>query len=57
MTRSSPKAGHRVVFGWVNNPTEIRKKSPPDRVWNLTLSCSGNTFAWSVNCNEMVGAS
>lgn len=57
MTRSSAKAGHRVVFGWVNNPTEIRKKSPPDRVWNLTLSCSGNTFAWSVNCNEMVGAS
>jgi hypothetical protein len=52
-----PQEGHRVVFGWVNNPTEIRKKSPPDRVWNLTLSRSGDAFTWDVNRNEIVGAS
>jgi hypothetical protein len=49
--------GHRVVFGWVNNPTEIREKSPSDQVWNLTLSCSGDAFTWDVNRNEIVGAS
>ena len=56
MTLGSQK-GHRVVFGWVNDPTEIRKKCPPDRVWNLTLSRSGDTLAWDVNHDEVVGAS
>ena len=51
------REGHHIVFGWVNNPSEVRRKSPTDRVWNLALSYSGGTLAWDVNRNEIVGAS
>ena len=51
------REGHRIVFGWVNNPSEVRRKRPTDWVWNLALSYSGGTLAWDVNRNEIVGAS
>jgi hypothetical protein len=53
----SARDGHRIVFGWVNNPSEDRKIGPTNRVWNLTLSYTGGTLAWDVNRNEVVGAS
>jgi hypothetical protein len=56
VTRGSQE-GHRVVFGWVNTSTGVRRKSPPDRVWNLTLSCIGDVLTWDVNRHEIVGAS
>jgi hypothetical protein len=49
--------GYRIVFGWVNNPSEVRRKSPADRVWNLALSYTGGALAWDVNRNEIAGAS
>ena len=51
------REGHRIVFGWVNNPSEVRRKSPADRVWNLAFSYTGGTLAWDVNRNDIVRAS
>ena len=54
-TRNTQK-GHRIVFGWVTCKGE-GKKDVPDIVWNLEPSCNGETVAWDVNQNEIVGAS
>ena len=49
--------GYRVVFGWITTHEGAERKAPPNRVWNLTMSCRAGVLTWDVNREEIVGVS
>jgi hypothetical protein len=51
----APK-GCRVVFGRIPTAMYIDENKLAPEVWELTLAVSGVQFHWSVNQNEIVGA-
>jgi len=53
---AGPPKGCRVVFGRIPTAMYIDENKLAPEVWELALAVSGEQFHWSVNQNEIVGA-
>ena len=47
--------GCRVIFGRIPNAMYVDDNPIPTKIWELSLSISGDELAWNVNGDEIVG--